>query len=215
MLDKQGYMHARACTRPRVRANASARTHTHEYVIVIAFPRQQWFANAPQCYLIRPLPVCLTLSSRAVSGQFAVPAVCSRRRSFRHPLKKASLNKPTRVMCSVFGFGVVMLLRIRTYGNPGPYFTLKRVFNARYRHNKALSSVLKPWAVSLTCQRVLVCVRVRVSVDTSLRCLRDNEYEERKLTYLYSGESQETQREFKITTFISMCICARGAYVSL
>ena len=39
MLDKQGYMYARACTRPLARAHA----HTHTYVIVIAFRRQQWF----------------------------------------------------------------------------------------------------------------------------------------------------------------------------
>ena len=35
MLDKQGYTHARACTRPRAR--------THKYVIFIAFPQQQLF----------------------------------------------------------------------------------------------------------------------------------------------------------------------------
>ena len=43
--------HARACTRPRARLP----THppaTHKYIILIAFPRQQWFANAPQCYVI-------------------------------------------------------------------------------------------------------------------------------------------------------------------
>jgi hypothetical protein len=33
-------------------------TDTHsEYVILVAFPRQQWFAKAPQCYIIRTLPV--------------------------------------------------------------------------------------------------------------------------------------------------------------
>ena len=35
MLEKQGYTHTRACTR--------------KYVILIAFPRQQWFANTHQC----------------------------------------------------------------------------------------------------------------------------------------------------------------------
>jgi hypothetical protein len=59
MLDKQGYMHACACTRPRARAHARtsarahAHTHTHKYIIFIAFPLKQWFANAPQCYIIR------------------------------------------------------------------------------------------------------------------------------------------------------------------
>ena len=41
VLDKQGYM----------------RAHTHKYVILIAFPRQQRFANAPQYYVIRRLHV--------------------------------------------------------------------------------------------------------------------------------------------------------------
>ena len=59
MLDKQGYTHASACTRPPPRAHSRARTHTHNhrYVIFIAFPLQQWFANAPQCYIIRKLAV--------------------------------------------------------------------------------------------------------------------------------------------------------------
>ena len=33
--------------------------HTQKYVILIAFPRQQWFANALHCYVIRRLPVLL------------------------------------------------------------------------------------------------------------------------------------------------------------
>ena len=49
MLDKQGYMHARACTRPRAPApaltHARTRTHTDKYIILIAFPRQQWFRD--------------------------------------------------------------------------------------------------------------------------------------------------------------------------
>jgi hypothetical protein len=49
VLDKQGYMHTHACTH----------THTHKYVICIAFPWQQQFTNAPQCYIIRTLPVFL------------------------------------------------------------------------------------------------------------------------------------------------------------
>ena len=33
-------------------------TDTHsEYVILIAFPLQQWFSNAPRCYVIRKFPV--------------------------------------------------------------------------------------------------------------------------------------------------------------
>jgi hypothetical protein len=44
IMDKQGYMHARACTRPRCRAHAGTRAnaYTHTYVILIAFPWQQW-----------------------------------------------------------------------------------------------------------------------------------------------------------------------------
>ena len=53
MLHKQSYMHSRACTRPRARAQAG----THKHVILIAFPRQRWFANAPQYYVICTLPV--------------------------------------------------------------------------------------------------------------------------------------------------------------
>ena len=52
MLDKQGYMHARACT--LLRAQTPTHTHTHtthartrahrtKYLILIAFPWQQWF----------------------------------------------------------------------------------------------------------------------------------------------------------------------------
>ena len=57
MLDKQGYMHAHACAR------------RHKNVIFIAFPRQQWFAKGPQCYVIRTLSVQLhTGAGRAQSG---------------------------------------------------------------------------------------------------------------------------------------------------
>jgi hypothetical protein len=47
MLDKQGYMHASTCT--------------HKYVILITFPWQKLFANAPQCYVIRTLSVLFFL----------------------------------------------------------------------------------------------------------------------------------------------------------
>ena len=50
MLDKQGYMHERSRTRPR------AWVH-HKHVIFIAFPRQERFANAPHCHVIRTLSV--------------------------------------------------------------------------------------------------------------------------------------------------------------
>ena len=38
------------CTHAHAHAHALA--HTHKYVIFIAFPRQQWFANAPQCFVL-------------------------------------------------------------------------------------------------------------------------------------------------------------------
>jgi hypothetical protein len=48
MLDKQGYMHAHAFTRPRTRAptRTHACTHTDKYVILIAIP-QQWLRECP------------------------------------------------------------------------------------------------------------------------------------------------------------------------
>jgi hypothetical protein len=48
-------------TRPGTRKHA--RTHaqacTHKPISNTAFPRQQWFAMAPLCYIIRTLPVLL------------------------------------------------------------------------------------------------------------------------------------------------------------
>ena len=63
VLSKRGCMHTlthmHMPTRPGTLTHMSARvrahTHTHKYVIFIAFPRQQWFPNAPQCYVIRTL----------------------------------------------------------------------------------------------------------------------------------------------------------------
>jgi hypothetical protein len=58
-------MHVCACTRPRAReptrthARTSAHTHTDHYVTLIAFPQQQWFMNASQCYVIRTLSLFL------------------------------------------------------------------------------------------------------------------------------------------------------------
>ena len=63
MLDKQAYMHVHTCTRPRVRVHALTHAHTDQWVILIAFPRQQLFANAPQCYVVRTLPVFFYLST--------------------------------------------------------------------------------------------------------------------------------------------------------
>jgi hypothetical protein len=46
MLDKQGNMQAGTCT------HTHTHTHTHKCVILIAFPRQHDYANAPHCYVI-------------------------------------------------------------------------------------------------------------------------------------------------------------------
>ena len=44
--------------RMRFSCRITKATNTHlEYVIVFDFLRQQWFADAPQCYVIRTLPV--------------------------------------------------------------------------------------------------------------------------------------------------------------
>jgi hypothetical protein len=52
MLDKQGYARARTFTPPR---NTRSHTHTQKCIIGIltVFPQQQWFASAPNYYVIR------------------------------------------------------------------------------------------------------------------------------------------------------------------
>jgi hypothetical protein len=55
MLDKQGYMNAHV----HAPGHSQARARTHKFIILIAFQWQQCFANAPQYYVIRPLPVIL------------------------------------------------------------------------------------------------------------------------------------------------------------
>ena len=63
------------------RARTGTHAHTDKYVILIAFPRQQWFANASQCYVIRTLHVLLLLQMRLL----AVRVSCRRRLlSFRN-----------------------------------------------------------------------------------------------------------------------------------
>ena len=49
-MDKQGYMHASGCARPRTRTHTHARTY--KYLIFIAVPRQQWFRERASllCY---------------------------------------------------------------------------------------------------------------------------------------------------------------------
>ena len=62
MLDNKGYMHAREGTRPR--SHAHAREHAHKYVILIAFPRQQWLRERASM-LRYTCTVCLVILVRA------------------------------------------------------------------------------------------------------------------------------------------------------
>ena len=48
MLNKQGYMHVCASTRPRARVQTCTHAqdaHRDKYVILIAFTQQQWFCG--------------------------------------------------------------------------------------------------------------------------------------------------------------------------
>ena len=64
-VDNQGCTRTRMCTHTHTHAHTYLGNHTHthtdKYAILIAFLRQQWFAKAPQCYVVRTLPVLLTL----------------------------------------------------------------------------------------------------------------------------------------------------------
>jgi hypothetical protein len=52
-----GRTHTHTHTHTHTRMRPRAHTHWEQYAILIAFPRQQWFRNAHQCYVIRILPV--------------------------------------------------------------------------------------------------------------------------------------------------------------
>jgi hypothetical protein len=51
-INKQDYVHARACTCPRSRAQ-----HTHQYVILAVFSRQRWIRERTSIYVIPTLTV--------------------------------------------------------------------------------------------------------------------------------------------------------------
>ena len=61
--------HPPTCTHTHAltHTHVHARARTHKYIILIAFPQQQWLANTPQCYVIRTLPV---LFCRSWSGDW-------------------------------------------------------------------------------------------------------------------------------------------------
>ena len=50
-------LHALIRTHTPTRPGINMHARTHGSVSNIAFPRQQRFANAPQCYVIRTLPI--------------------------------------------------------------------------------------------------------------------------------------------------------------
>jgi hypothetical protein len=51
-----------------------------EYAILIAFPKQQWFPNAPHCYVTRTLPVLLFFAKVILFMVLADTAIDTRRR---------------------------------------------------------------------------------------------------------------------------------------
>ena len=55
MLDKQGYTHARACTRHR--SLSPEHTITHTFVILTAFHGNNGCAKTPHCYVLSTLAV--------------------------------------------------------------------------------------------------------------------------------------------------------------
>jgi hypothetical protein len=59
VLEKEGYTHAHACTRPRTRAptRMHARTLTHKHIYLLLFHGKNCYAKVPQCYVIRTLPL--------------------------------------------------------------------------------------------------------------------------------------------------------------
>ena len=56
-----------ACWIPKA---TNTHTHTHtQYVLRVTFPLKQWLQDAPQCYIVRILPVfCLLTSSNRYFG---------------------------------------------------------------------------------------------------------------------------------------------------
>jgi hypothetical protein len=66
-LDKQGYMHLRALTRPRARVHARTRKHAHtdQYVTLIAFPQPQLFRKRASMFRYTYI-ACLVGSRRDV-----------------------------------------------------------------------------------------------------------------------------------------------------
>jgi hypothetical protein len=56
---RAGSARLHACRYRRIRAPTRTHAHTHMYVILIAFLLQQRSTKAPQCYIIRTLPVLL------------------------------------------------------------------------------------------------------------------------------------------------------------
>ena len=81
--------HARALAPTPTHALTQAHAHTHEYVILIAFTRKQQFANAPQFYVIRALPVFFYFRRREVMVRTKNRNSLHPRNSFRRNVNMA------------------------------------------------------------------------------------------------------------------------------
>jgi hypothetical protein len=80
-----------------------ARTRTHKYVIFIAFPRQQWFTNAPHCYVLCTRWFKYDRDDLCVNKSQSVPVIfeppCTSLDLFLFPLcHSSSSNAKTRAV---------------------------------------------------------------------------------------------------------------------
>jgi hypothetical protein len=72
------------------------RAHTHKNVIFIAFPRQQWFANAPVCYVM--VTLSFWMSNLAAARKhfslcpFTTPRHCDWAKFIVKSIPKAQIN---------------------------------------------------------------------------------------------------------------------------
>jgi hypothetical protein len=105
------------CTRPRVRVptstQAPASMHTYKYVILIAFPQQQWFRERASL-LRNTYIVCLVVSCRAWScrlfGKLALLTVFS-----RNTLRTKAVNETTDIQVSTPDTSFVRHARARAH----------------------------------------------------------------------------------------------------
>ena len=67
-------MHTQTRPGKHMHAHTRKHAHTYQYVILIAFPQQQRFVNAPHCYVIRTFPVlfCFIFAVLVLSQKFRI-----------------------------------------------------------------------------------------------------------------------------------------------